>query len=36
MSDTDVIPVIHNVVATIQIECDPIDIQRLSVLLPFS
>jgi transcription initiation factor TFIID TATA-box-binding protein len=32
----DVTPTIHNVVATIQIECDPIDIQRLSVLLPFS
>lgn len=30
------IPTIHNVVATIQIECDPIDIHRLSLLLPFS
>jgi transcription initiation factor TFIID TATA-box-binding protein len=30
------VPVIHNVVATIQIECDSIDIQRLSQLLPFS
>lgn len=30
------IPQIHNVVATIQIECDPINIHRLSQLLPYS
>ena len=35
-SPTHMEPVIHNVVATIQIECDPIDIERLSVLFPFS
>ena len=31
-----IVPEIHNVVATIQIECEPIDIQRLSVLMPYS
>lgn len=30
------IPIFHNVVATIQIECDPIDISHLSSLLPFT
>ena len=30
------VPQIHNVVATIQIECTPINIERLSQLLPFS
>jgi len=29
-------PVIHNVVATIQIKCNPIDIARLNKLLPYS
>lgn len=29
-------PTIHNVVATIQIECEPINILRLSKLLPYS
>ena len=29
-------PTIHNVVATIQIECKPINITRLSTLLPYS
>lgn len=29
-------PEIHNVVATIQIECEPINIHRLSQILPFS
>jgi transcription initiation factor TFIID TATA-box-binding protein len=32
----DAVPQIHNVVATIQIECEYIDIQRLSVILPYS
>lgn len=31
-----IVPEIHNVVATIQIECEPIDIHRLSILLPYS
>jgi transcription initiation factor TFIID TATA-box-binding protein len=30
------IPTIHNVVATIQIECEPINIHRLSQILPYS
>ena len=30
------IPIIHNVVATIQIECEPINIHRLSQILPYS
>ena len=30
------IPVFHNVVATIQIECEPIDIAHLSQLLPYT
>ena len=29
-------PVVHNVVATIQIKCAPINIERLASLLPFS
>lgn len=29
-------PIIHNVVATIQIECEPINIHRLSQILPYS
>lgn len=36
MDVSAVVPEIHNVVATIQIECEPIDIHRLSILLPFS
>ena len=30
------VPVVHNVVATIQIKCNPIDIDRLANLLPYS
>jgi len=38
MTSHDIVPEpeIHNVVATIQIECEPINIHRLSQLLPYS
>jgi transcription initiation factor TFIID TATA-box-binding protein len=36
MENTTPQPKIHNVVATIQIECDPINIHRLSQILPYS